>query len=161
MCRVWILSSASIAVLICLYSWGSERQRLKIDLPADLIGDDVHIVGRTGVPLATMMRLEGRWIYEDVGKDDGLVFHVTNVNGAPLGNDAAFWAPCVHVVNRQGQEVMPKKGAIWKMKAFETGQYDAGVPNEYLRMLGREVPQSRGAPVWLRSLTLKLVGIAD
>jgi hypothetical protein len=161
MYRVWIPCGASIVVLISLCSWGSERQRSKIDVPADSIGDEVHIVGRTGVPLATIMNVEGRWIYEDHGKDDGLIFHVTNVNGAPVRHDATYWAACVEAVNRQGQKMTPENKAVWKMKAFETGQYQAGIPDEYLRMTGCEVPQSRQAAIWQRPLTLKLIGIVQ
>lgn len=90
---------------------------------ADEIGKKVQIIGRVGKPMGTVMTVRGAW-HRRVGAAKpgvGLEFHVTEVNDHRLPEPVVFLPELIHV--RQPQNVKPEEGAVWELRAIETGQF--------------------------------------
>jgi len=106
------------------------------------IGKKVIIIGRLGEPLREIMSVQGRWAYPDQSqgstKDYSLLFHVTHVKGRQLDQPVVF--ATVHAVTErrgapQPQEVKPREGETWELRAYETGGY-CGEPDDYWKEYG-------------------------
>lgn len=90
---------------------------------ADEIGTRVQILGRLGKPMGTMMSVHGVW-QRRVGREKpaaGLEFHATEVDNRRLPQPVVF-LPELVVVHRS-VNIVPEEGAVWELRAFETGRF--------------------------------------
>lgn len=132
------------------------------------IGTKVTLVGRLGVPLSTMMTLNGKWGYPDetngIVKDDSLRFTVTHVNGVNLKKPVEFNVAQVHAVEKDGKTAIPVykdhdllDGVSWTLRAYETGR--AGFrPQDYWKEIGSGPRQS---PYWAGAFSSEITGVVQ
>ena len=95
-----------------------------------IVNGDVILIGRTGLPLKTVMQIEGIWLdqYRDkpdvVLKDDKSrwSFRVTHIDGKPLTHDLRFGRHEVQSDEPSDESSKISDGEKWKIRAFEALQ---------------------------------------
>lgn len=121
-----IIVVAAITFSFCLVTWAIQDAPIEIrqQVNASEIGRSVDLVGRLGVPMATVVEIEGRWESGDESKPSGMVLVVTSVNGIVLKTRVEFNEMAVTVVGDESQPLRPKVGDKWHCRsAIEVGQF--------------------------------------
>lgn len=128
--RFWnaapVFCIVAIAASCCLATWTFEEEppegRRKVK--AIDIGRSIDLVGRLGVPLATVVEIDGRWENGDMSKPSAMVFVVTSVNGIQLDEKVKFNEIAVRATGDDSWNVKPKVGEIWHCRsAIELAQF--------------------------------------
>lgn len=151
---------AYVALFGIVLLFGAQRGRSgEKDTPLSVnvedIGKRVILIGRLGVPLGKMMKLQGRWHYPDeLEKDDSLRFTVTHVNDRKLREPVEFDIAQIKAVTQAGKNAVPVHqrektldGVRWTLLAYETGRITS-TPDDGLVQ----------TPHWIRPFTSELRG---
>ncbi len=124
-CATSMLGIAAIAVsCLTARAFQDNPSEGRQQINASEIGRSIDLVGRLGVPMATVVEIEGRWEYGDISKPSGLVFVVTSVNGSELDARVQFNEIGVSVMGDDSWLAKPTVGEKWHCRsALELGQF--------------------------------------